>query len=250
MYINLVRVHIGFMNWANLHLQSFYQFSTLLTGTNSSVFQKAHPTFPTQHRELNPVRTERSSNISNGQERTSCHFLYSLHINNRIQTFHGAKGSKDRRNPVAQTTASTPRTASTSLSAPSVTSAVTFSHTTTPIRTTITTTDQLKLAHLTRTATQAEQLKTHESKVGVRGQAAARPLQVRGPGDDAESLREQLLHDALAGAPRRAGHEDGRRLLLGGRRARRGRVHGGGGPGAEEELSCGGCREREGYGGV
>lgn len=48
---------------------------------------------------------------------------------NPTQTFHGAKGSKDRRNPVAQMTASTPRTASTSLSASSVTSALTFSNT-------------------------------------------------------------------------------------------------------------------------
>lgn len=55
---------------------------------------------------------------------------------NQIQTFHGAKGSKDRRNPVAQTTASTPRTASTSLSTPSVTLALTFSHSKTQIHTT------------------------------------------------------------------------------------------------------------------
>ena len=47
----------------------------------------------------------------------------------------------------------------------------------------------------------------------------------------------------FAGAPGRASHEDGRRLLLlGVRRARKFLVHGGDRPAAEEELSCG-CRD-------
>jgi hypothetical protein len=68
------------------------------------------------------------------------------------------------------------------------------------------------------------------------GQAAAGPAHVRRAGDDAEAPRQQLLHDALAGAPGRAGHEDGHPLLLGGCGAPRRRVNGGGGAAAEEEL--------------
>lgn len=115
----------------NIHLPSFYKIWTLDRHKhfNRDILAR---TFPTLFHNFSRIIAPERSSQSNEQERSISH---SVQIN-QIQTFHGAKGSKDRRNPVAQTTASTPRTASTSLSTPSVTSALTFSHSKTQIHTT------------------------------------------------------------------------------------------------------------------
>ena len=108
----------------NLHLPKFLQNLNTFDRykhLNRGILAR---TFPTLFHNFSPIIAPERSNQSNEQERSISH---SVQIN-QIQTFHGAKGSKDRRNPVVQTTASTPRTASTSLSTPSVTSALTFSH--------------------------------------------------------------------------------------------------------------------------
>ena len=108
----------------NLHLPKFLQNLNTFDRykhLNRGILAR---TFPTLFYNFSPIIAPERSNQSNEQERSISH---SVQIN-QIQTFHGAKGSKDRRNPVVQTTASTPRTASTSLSTPSVTSALTFSH--------------------------------------------------------------------------------------------------------------------------
>ena len=108
----------------NLHLPKFLQNLNTFDRYKHLNLGILARTFPTLFHNFSPIIAPERSNQSNEQERSISH---SVQIN-QIQTFHGAKGSKDRRNPVAQTTASTPRTASTSLSTPSVTSALTFSH--------------------------------------------------------------------------------------------------------------------------
>jgi len=94
----------------NLHLPKFLQNLNTFDRykhLNRGILAR---TFPTLFHNFSPIIAPERSNQSNEQERSISH---SVQIN-QIQTFHGAKGSKDRRNP--------------SLSTPSITSALTFSH--------------------------------------------------------------------------------------------------------------------------
>ncbi|BAF19518.1 Os06g0360500 [Oryza sativa Japonica Group] len=81
---------------------------------------------------------------------------------------------------------------------------------------------------------------THELEVWVLGQASAGAAHVCRAGDHAEAPLQKLLHDPLAGAARRAGHEDGGRLLGVRRTSGRG-VYGGDRRGGEAKLSGGGA---------